>query len=378
VTTVAGLVAERIRHRGPIPFDEVMDLALYDPDHGFYSHPDRGAGRRGDFLTSAEVGPLFGAVVAAALDSWWQDLGCPDPFVTVDAGAGPGTLARSVLAAGAACAPALRYVLVERSVAQRRRHRAHLPLVEPAQALAPRLRPPDSDDDDVVDVPAGGPVAVSLPDVPRVPVHVVLANELLDNLPIRLLERADDGWREVRVGLSADGDDLVEVLVPLDAANDIAAGTAVGARVPVQAAAVEWLRGALAAVAPTYGRVVVFDYASTTEALAARPTSEWLRTYRAHGRGGTPLDALGEQDITCEVAVDQLARVRAPSSDIAQADWLRAHGIDALVEEGRRVWEERAPVGDLDALRARSRVREAEALTDAGGLGAFRVLEWTR
>ena len=56
----------------------------------------------------------------------------------------------------------------------------------------------------------------------------------------------------------------------------------------------------------------------------------------------------------------------------ALAHW----GIEALVEEGRRTWSERAGVGDLAALRARSRAVEAEALTDPTGLGAFRVLEW--
>ena len=57
------------------------------------------AGRRGDFITSPEVGPLFGAVVARALDAWWAEAGEPDVFTVVEAGAGPGTLARSVLAA---------------------------------------------------------------------------------------------------------------------------------------------------------------------------------------------------------------------------------------------------------------------------------------
>ena len=42
-------------------------------------------------------------------------------------------------------------------------------------------------------------------------------------------------------------------------------------------------------------RVVVFDYADTTASMAGRPWTEWLRTYRAHGRGTSPLDALGEQ-----------------------------------------------------------------------------------
>ena len=55
------------------------------------------AGRRGDFITSPEVGPLFGVVIARYLDAEWERIGRPDPFTVVDVGAGPGTLARSVL-----------------------------------------------------------------------------------------------------------------------------------------------------------------------------------------------------------------------------------------------------------------------------------------
>ena len=60
-----------------------------------------------------------------------------------------------------------------------------------------------------------------------------------------------------------------------------------------------------------------------------------------------------------------------------QAEFLRGHGIDELVVEGRAAWAERADVGDLDALRARSRTREAEALLDPAGIGAFNVLVWS-
>jgi SAM-dependent MidA family methyltransferase len=380
VTALDGVVADLIRRRGPLPFDEVMDLALNDEHLGFYARPDSGAGRRGDFLTSPEVGPLFGAVVARALDTWWSDAGEPDPFIVVDVGAGPGTLARSVLHAGPACAPALRYVLVDASPAQRERHRAHLPLAEPAQALAPRRTGPDGE---AVGEVGDGPVAVSLPVVPRLPVHVVLANELLDNLPIQLLERTGVDWLEVRAGLDHDDAAIVEQLVPAAAeltalADHLAPHAGHGSRIPLALAAGEWLRGALDTVAPAGGRVVVFDY--TTEAtgdLAARPQATWLRTYRGHERGGPPLGALGDQDVTCEIPIDQLTRVRSPDADHTQADWLHAHGLDELVEEGRRVWAERAATGDLEALRARSRLREAEALTAPDGLGAFHVLEWT-
>lgn len=67
-----------------------------------------------------------------------------------------------------------------------------------------------------------------------------------------------------------------------------------------------------------------------------------------------------------------------PTSVTTQAAFLAAHGIDELVEEGRRTWEQRAHLGDLEALRGRSRVREAEALSEPGGLGSFVVLEWLR
>jgi SAM-dependent MidA family methyltransferase len=380
-----------------VPFSEVMEAALYDPDGGFYATGGI-AGRRGDFLTSPEVGPLFGAVVARALDEWWVGAGRPDPFVVVEAGAGPGTLCRAVLAAAPACAPALRYVLVERSEVQRERHRVGLPLVEPAFAFAPA--PDDGGEDPLHGEGAGalasdGPLVVSLGELPRwAGPAVVLANELLDNLPVDLLEWRAGGWHQVSAGLEhgTEGQDrLAEVLVPLaDPPAAVArmldgvirgaggGGLADGSRVPVPMAAGRWVRDLLELVRPPWGRLVVIDYGATTAVLAGRPAGEWLRTYRAHQRGTDPLDQLGTQDITCEVAWDQLtlAGARPPDHTGGQAGWLRAHGLDELVDAGRRLWEERAGVGDLAAVRARSRITEAEALTDPAGLGGFSVLEW--
>lgn len=373
MTVADDAVRAQIDRHGPIGFDQVVRAALYDVDGGFYATGGR-AGRRGDFLTSPEVGPLFGAVVAGALDRWWQQAGAPEVFVVVEAGAGPGTLARAVLNADPMCAGALRYVLVESSAAQRASHAERLPLDVPSVAFASRSEP--EDDEPRLPVPPG-PIVLSLAELPRHPGPcVVLANELLDNLPFGLAERDAAGWSEVRVG--RDGADLVEVLVPLEASaaerlQALAPAARVGARVPLAHEAAAWVRDARALAGPG-GRVVVLDYGQSTAALAERPCQEWVRTYRGHDRGGPPLEALGTQDITCEVPIDQLGP--ALTSDVLQADWLRAHGIERLVDEGRQTWQERAAIGDLAAVRARSRITEAEALLDPAGLGAFRVLEW--
>lgn len=366
MTSAADVVRAAIARRGPIRFDELVEIALYDPVAGFYAAGGR-AGRRGDFITSAEVGPLFGAVVARAVDTWWTELGEPDVFTLVEAGAGPGTLARAVLAARPRCAPALRYVLVERSAAQRESHRAHLPLEVPEAAFASA---PDPDEEVEAATPMSppGPIAVSVPDLPRLPGPcVVLANELLDNLPFSLVEHRDGVWHDVRVGV--DGDRLVEVLVPTTSEGRAAPE---GARLPEQRAAAAWVRDARRLAGPG-GRVVAFDYCTTDDDLLQRPWAEWVRTYRGQARGTAPLEDVGRQDITCEVSLDQ---VPSTSGAATQADWLREHGIDGLVAEGRAVWEERAAIGDLAAIRGRSRISEAEALLDPAGLGAFSVLEW--
>ena len=245
-------VAAHIRRHGPLPFDQVVELALYDPENGFYSQGGAAGRRRGDFITSPEVGPLFGTVLARAYDRWWRDLGEPDPFIVVDCGAGIGTLANGVRLAAPECLAALTYVLVEQSPALRAHHGDHLSLSAPELALGPQ----GSDD---LDEPARaergtGPRFVSLDSMPALSiVGVVTANELLDNLPFAVVERADAEWFEVRVALDADQQDLIEQLVPAPErlareAEALVPGAADGARFPIQTRATTWLRNALAQV----------------------------------------------------------------------------------------------------------------------------------
>jgi SAM-dependent MidA family methyltransferase len=269
-------------------------------------------------------------VVANALDVEWRRLGCPEPFTVVDAGAGPGTLARAVLSASPACGEAMEYVAVESSAAQRASH-------------------PDG--------------VRSIAEMPNAVVGVVLANELLDNLAFTPVRHLDGAWEQAVVELHGDSLRVGWVEQTEPPPIDPTAVHAVW-----QPAATDWLATALGRI--EQGRVIVIDYCRSDSADVE------VRTYAQHGPAGDPLEHLGLKDITVDVDLAQLEQVRPASSIQSQADWLVAHGIEDLVAEGRRVWAESAAVGDLAALRMRSRVREAEALVEPTGLGGFTVAEW--
>ena len=322
-----------------MPFEQFMDQALYGAT-GFYTQSGS-AGRQGDFLTSPEVGPLFGAVIARHLDVEWHRIGEPEVFTVVDAGAGPGTLARAVLAAEPECASAMRYVAVEVSAAQRERH------------------------------PDGIESVARLDEVGAEIDGVIVANELLDNLPFRLAV-FDQGWREAFV--VDDAGSLVEQLsAPFDPVPKTLPTTgALGARAPIVERAAAWVDDARTMLRS--GSLLVIDYGvARTAELAMRPWRDWLRTYRANERGEHYLSAPGSQDITTDVPFDQLPE---PDSVRTQAQFLQLRGIDELVAEGRRVWHEQAARPGLEAMRMRSRISESEALLDPSGLGAFLVAEW--
>jgi len=342
-------------------FDDYVERCLYHPEHGFYTAGVGVAGRRrGDFLTSPEVGPLFGDVIGRYLDRVWAELGRPDPFVVHDVGTGPGTLAR-------------RLAVVDGPSAEARTVRS---FDRADGATAPAVR----------QAPSALASAASLPD--DLAGSVVIANEVLDNIAFRIVEYAAGTWHEVHVAPQSGSESaLVEVRRPVDhpdkpvgavvvanlTADLTTAGIDVvdGLRVPILERARNWLTEVLAQQPAV---VLAFDYgAPTTAELVAR--GGWLRTYRQHKRGNDPLREPGHWDITTDVAFDQLP---PPIELTDQATFLRRWGIDDLVAEGRRYWQLHAAQPDLKAFMMRSRVSESEALLDPSSLGRWLVAEWHR
>src|SRR5712692_8963811 len=128
VTPLEGLLAERIRRYGPIPFADYMRECLYHPIHGYYSKSE--SQRFVDYYTSVDVHPIFGRLLARKFAEMWEQLKRPKEFLLVEAGAGVGRLALHILDFCEAKLldfhGALRYVAVERSASLREQAAARL------------------------------------------------------------------------------------------------------------------------------------------------------------------------------------------------------------------------------------------------------------
>ena len=167
---VARRVRAAIEDHGPIGFDEYMEIALYGPG-GFFETPPVGADEH--FVTSPHVHPfVFAHCVRDALLDAWFALGEPEPLPVVELGAGDGTFAEALSSAFAELpAPRPAYTGVEISTGAR-------------AALGAR----------------GFATASALGELEPFEA-VVVANEVLDNLPFVPVRGRPDGPKEVRVGV---------------------------------------------------------------------------------------------------------------------------------------------------------------------------------
>ena len=157
---VERIVAE-IARDGPLTFARFMELAQYEPDHGYYRAPAARPGRGGDFLTAPEAHPIFGRALARHVIDTWRALGGPSSLDIREYGAGSGSLALAVLDGIAAEEPKLYEFIRYRALEIEPRRLAELRTRLSAAGHGPRLVADDE-----------GPI-----------VGAVIANEVLDALP---------------------------------------------------------------------------------------------------------------------------------------------------------------------------------------------------
>lgn len=323
-------IAEEIRHRGPMRFDRYMELALYAPG-GYYDEQPIGAGPAGDFVTSPHVHPVFAQLVAEAIGGLYEAMARPEPFDLIEVGAGDGTLLRATLPE-IADQPA-RVIVVERSPGAR----ATLATI------------------------AGVEVRESLPDASSP--ALVLAHELLDNLPFRRIVPTSDGARELHVGL--EGERFVEVLEPVADIEPAGQGERV---VPVGAASfmVEALTG------PAPRALLAIDYGSD------RGAGGGAHGYAGHRVIEDLLAAPGQTDITAGVDFGFLAETARAAGmqafpTVSQSAALMANGFEAWLRTELEHQQNQLNSGrGADAVRTWGGRSRASMLVDPAGLGRFR------
>jgi SAM-dependent MidA family methyltransferase len=308
-------IEDVIRERGPLTVAAFMDLALYDPESGYYTRTARRSGRGGDFFTSVDVGALFGRLLATqvaemagllATSSELHGTGPSPaslaPFDLVEAGAGNGRLAADILNEVRRRYPDVyartRLHLVERSAAARAAHPATLAACSDRLTSSSAELPPSFD-------------------------GVLVANELLDAMPVHQIVMRNEGLREVYVVTAGGRDDdeaarsahaaslstregepstprLADYLRSLDVRLEP------GWRVEIGLRALDWMCDAARRL--RRGFMILIDYGhEARELYSVTHAAGTLTTYAGHTAAGaespTPPWLLnpGEQDITAHV-----------------------------------------------------------------------------
>jgi SAM-dependent MidA family methyltransferase len=88
MTDAGELLASEIGRDGPITFRRFMEVALYDPEHGYYRRARDPFGKAGDFFTAEQIQPVFGILMAAQVRHLFRQMGEPREFTVVELGAG--------------------------------------------------------------------------------------------------------------------------------------------------------------------------------------------------------------------------------------------------------------------------------------------------
>lgn len=341
VSDVSGSLPERLRDRirreGPITFAQFMEAALYDPDEGFYARPPIGVSLH--YVTSPHLSPAFAALLADQLEECRRMIG--QGFAVVEAGAGDGTLAAQLLRHPALSG--VRYVAVERSPGAR-------------EALAAR----------------GLESAGSLAEIAAVE-GVLLANEVLDNVPFHRIRMRGGRLVEVMVGLAGEQFAELEAVPSDEAVQALGRPPAEGEERPASPGWRAWVREAAEVL--RRGWVFVVDYGFSGDEPA-----QSVRGYARQRVLDDVLSGPGTRDISTGVDFDVLAAEAREAGlevwgPVSQRDFLMATGFRSWMERLRSRQAEAETAGrHREALRLFAERSRAPMLVDEAHLGSLRVL----
>jgi SAM-dependent MidA family methyltransferase len=268
---------------GWLPFDRFMELALYAPGLGYYANdlrkfglfPSQDVVSGSDFVTAPELTPLFGQTLAKQIAQALQQTQTTEIW---EFGAGSGALALQLLSALEQLGqPVTRYTIVDLSGSLRQRQQETLLIF-------------------------GDKVqwANTLPDAMQ---GVVVGNEVLDAMPVKLLTRVKGNWYERGVIVSPEGsfdwqDRATELRPPLDVEGDHDYLTEIH---PQAEAFMRTLAQKLTS-SQLGGAAFFIDY-GFPEAEYFHPQRHMgtVMCHQGHQADGDPLAQAGRKDITAHV-----------------------------------------------------------------------------
>jgi len=346
---------ERIERDGPITFRDFMQAALYDAEHGYYSTSRLKIGADGDYYTSSNLHSAFGATLSRAFIQLWNN--STEPLTVVEFGAGTGQLAQDFLSSmrdeSPACFETVSYILIETSSHMRELQRDRLVDFRDCVSWLD------------IEVLEGSPVTA-----------IAFSNELIDALPVHCVRRHNNRIQELYVGKMSGKSDLALAWAePSTAAlmkyiERCNVPMKEGQTVEINLDAVKWLRKVARAL--RRGFLVTIDYGDLARELwKAERSRGTLRSFYRHRLIDSPLQRVGEQDITASVNFTSLIEYGCDfgfelQSFERQAAFLTRMG---LIE---RLDAEYGPIDTLDNLKERLAVKN---LFVPGSISdSFRVL----
>lgn len=279
-----------------LTFARFMEMVLYQPDEGYYTHRSGLIGARGDFYTAPHLTPVFGTLVARQVAEFWERLGRPANFEVVEVGAGQGLLASDILSGlrqyNNVLWDGLRYTIIEISQSLQLAQKRRLEAVPDGAELISKTRWLDF-------------ASLQTDSV----VGCFVSNELLDAFPVHLVTVQNGQLQEIYVTYDAARQEFIEQSGPLSTPQLLEyferLGIAIasyeeGYRTEVNLGMLDWLDN----VARTLrqGFVLTIDYGyEAGQRYHPRRSSGTLQCYTTHTVHTNPYMNIGRQDMTAHV-----------------------------------------------------------------------------
>ena len=270
------IIQQRIAEEGPISFYNFMEMALYYPNLGYYTSTKDKIGTKGDFYTSSNLTPAFGAMIGKQLEEMWHLLN-KKPFTIVEYGAGTGRLCDDILnylKNNTEMYADLRYCIIEKSPAMQTIEKTH---------LQEKISWYDSIQE-IQDING-----------------CILSNELLDNFSVHQVQMETE-LMEVYVDYK---EQFIEILKPapkilVNYLAELNVKLPKGFRTEINIEATNWIKNIATSLQKGY--VITIDYGSfSPELYSIRKCCGTLVCYNKHAVNSNYYNNIGQQDITSHV-----------------------------------------------------------------------------